>query len=335
MFHRILIPLDGSSLAEKVLPYAVDLARKLQAQLVLLTVLKPRFGVYHRNDYEFHSANTALEYLADLKASISDPALNNHLDSSQIEIEITQDKAIEDIPQVALELKADLIVMSTHGRGAMGRLVLGSNAANIIQHSSLPVIMLRPKELDAQAALEEALNVPSTPYSLFNWPVLLTLDGQPEAEVAFTPALELANQLHTRLNLLHVSLDSLHLDPAYITAQYGLAYTAQAILDKYEQTKAICGYLDKLQVEVLKQKVSCSKMVREGEPAKEIVDYAQKIQAEMIVMATHAPSKINQVWLGSIAEEVLRRSHKPVMMINSHLYTAKPEQLYTRALATA
>jgi nucleotide-binding universal stress UspA family protein len=145
MYKKILVPLDGSELAEQVLPHVIDLAARDKAQVVLLRVPDapiyqvampgPDFNAQVREQGELE---TRL-YLDHLSATL-------RLMGLQVETVIAQAGAIYlTILQTAKDQGADLIAMSTHGRSGLARLVMGSVADDVVRHAELPVLLVRPK----------------------------------------------------------------------------------------------------------------------------------------------------------------------------------------------
>ncbi len=144
MYRKILVPLDGSKLAEGVLPHAKALAYSEGAELVLLTV----------------AANPALDFV------FSDPGLaqraeeeqetrskkymreiENQLKSTGFRVStLLRVGAVADtILSVADEMRVDLIAMSTHGRAGAARWLLGSVADRVVRNSQVPVLLIRPR----------------------------------------------------------------------------------------------------------------------------------------------------------------------------------------------
>lgn len=336
MFHKILVPLDGSPLAEKALPYAVDLATRLNAQLLLLSVVKMNVMVHNSENYslpsliksetlimphaelDFSDVTTALDYLADVKTTITDKALANFLPMERVGTLLAYDRPVSAIPEIARQEGADLIVMTTHGRGGLMRLVWGSTTVTVVRNATMPVIVMRPDEKHFTQSLEQSLNVEET--ALFHRPIVVTLDGTTCAEEALPPAVQMATALNTRLTMLRVVPDSQELDPAYLVATYGLAYTNEVHQANLEHRQELALYLSRLQHKISEQGVNCAGVLSHGDPEKKIIEYAERLPAEMLVMSTHAANNLTQFWQGSMATEVLQHTSLPIMLINSRLY---------------
>jgi nucleotide-binding universal stress UspA family protein len=144
MFERILVPLDGSHLAEAALPPALAIATQFRSKLVLLQVIP--FDLVdataeaespvkmQAEDLERRGANEYLTHLVNELAS-------SHVAAEAKVIEAAPAEAILDCVKTE---DIGLIVMSTHGRGGLGRLVFGSVADQLLRRSRVPVLVIRP-----------------------------------------------------------------------------------------------------------------------------------------------------------------------------------------------
>lgn len=145
MYKKILVPLDGSELAEQVLPHVSQLAGRTGAEIVLLRVPSepmydylvpdPEIAAEMRRDIEMGAQVYLDEIAAELRAM-------NLLTSTVV---VWGAPVQDTIVQAARELNADLIAMSTHGRSGLARLVIGSVADEIVRHAPVPVLLVRPE----------------------------------------------------------------------------------------------------------------------------------------------------------------------------------------------
>ena len=140
MYSRILVPLDTSDLAEQALPHAEALARRLNAELQLLTVI-------HTPPEEAASAGAPAdefdpralegqEYLQGLAARLTG-------DGVRVKTRIRRGDIAEEIMAHAVETRCDLIVVCTHGRSGLGRWVYGSIADRLLRYAPVPVLLVR------------------------------------------------------------------------------------------------------------------------------------------------------------------------------------------------
>ncbi len=143
MYKKILVPLDGSPLAEAVLPHAQALANAEGAEIVLLRVaVTPNEGVFIHNPVLAQNIIDEIEDEAKNYMNIEVAKLQK----KGIKVSgITRDGFVPDtILDVAEETHADMIAMSTHGRTGVSRWLLGSVADRIVHYSSVPVMLIHP-----------------------------------------------------------------------------------------------------------------------------------------------------------------------------------------------
>jgi nucleotide-binding universal stress UspA family protein len=154
MFEAIIVPLDGSELAEAALAPAAELQRKLGSQLILVRAVESESQVLAQTPTFFESpagAAANIELLQDVveaerkEASEYLDAAIQKLGASNAIKDIRTGRAADAIIAVANEKPGALIVMSSHGRGGLGRLVFGSVADAVLKDSDIPVLLIRTK----------------------------------------------------------------------------------------------------------------------------------------------------------------------------------------------
>ncbi|WP_420631817.1 universal stress protein [Candidatus Leptofilum sp.] len=150
MFNHILVPLDGSHLAEAALPPSLELASKFNSELTLTYVIQPPHlimtaangSVYSQllTEMRNQSEQDAESYLRSHKGSLQQQGFTVHA-------QITEGENVADsLLDVAANLDIDTIVMSTHGRGGISRWVFGSVADKVLRYANVPVLFIRAKE---------------------------------------------------------------------------------------------------------------------------------------------------------------------------------------------
>jgi nucleotide-binding universal stress UspA family protein len=145
MYKRALVPLDGSSVAEAIIPFILDIAGPLDMEVILLRVVEPIVpivieGSRHVEVEDVEARRTdAEEYLAPLAVELRNKAV-------RVESQVRRGNPADEIVAAARETGADLIAMSTHGRGGLGRLVFGSVAQAVLRHVDTPVLLMRATE---------------------------------------------------------------------------------------------------------------------------------------------------------------------------------------------
>ena len=157
MYKRALVPLDGSAVAETILPLILEIAGPLDMAVVLLRVVQPvppmviegsRHVVVEAVEARRIDAE---EYLAAL-------AVELRKNGVRVEARVHRGVPAAEILAAARETEADLIVMTTHGRSGLGRLLFGSVAEEVLRHSDIPVSLMRCTEAEAaQRAARDAV----------------------------------------------------------------------------------------------------------------------------------------------------------------------------------
>ncbi|HEV8616804.1 MAG TPA: universal stress protein [Methylomirabilota bacterium] len=157
MYKRALVPLDGSLVAEAIIPFLVKIAGPLDMSILLVRVLEPiprlaGDGVSAALLDDETRTRDAAEYLAPLAASLR----ARGVDASWA---VRRGQPADAIVEAAREAGADLIAMSTHGRSGLGRLLFGSVAEQVLRQADVPVFMMRQTEarLAAPGAVEHAV----------------------------------------------------------------------------------------------------------------------------------------------------------------------------------
>jgi nucleotide-binding universal stress UspA family protein len=150
MYKRAVVPLDGSAVAETILPFVLQIAGPLDMEIVLLRVVQPMppmvlEGTRHMELEDIEARRQeAEEYLAPLAAELRDKAV-------RVTTQVRRGYPQEEILSAAKETGADLVAMSTHGRGGLGRLLFGSVAEAVLRHADIPVFLLRSTEAQVAA----------------------------------------------------------------------------------------------------------------------------------------------------------------------------------------
>jgi nucleotide-binding universal stress UspA family protein len=303
VFETILVPLDGSALSASALPWASAIARAARARLVLVR------SVYAQ-DFPFGIAGLApaapmREVAADL-ARAAERLRGDGLAVESVALPDAHeyyDEAAEPILAACRDYRAGLLVVATHGRAGPARWARGSVFGGLIGRCPVPVLAVR-------ADLE-----PGRGAALGDSPRLLVpLDGSAAAEAALPVALGLATALDGQLVLLR-SVGSQH--PAQPPERGGEAARAEAGRESGARERAARDYLDRVgrgpawDPPMRRPRVD----VRAGEPAESILAACRAHGVALVVMATHGRTGLGRLFLGSVADRVLRRGSIPLLLV--------------------
>jgi nucleotide-binding universal stress UspA family protein len=294
MFTRLLVPLDGSPVAEIALPHARALGRILEIPITLLTIIETA-GDFSKK------RSPALDSLMEDRVGKSEQYLDRisqTFSGAAIEYRVEKGRAEEAIIMNAAGDAGTLITMATHGRSGLGRWLLGSITEKVVRGANNPVLAVR-------ATAETRSEGEAVPDS-----IIVPLDGSMLAESVLPYVAELAKAFRAKVTLLRsyslkqiiFSFEDYH--PDLDEVKRGLRWEATSYLDEKAAELKSRGLLD----------VFCS--ATEGDAA-EIIIEASKAPNTLIAMSPHSGSVIKQWVLGSVTGKVLRYANSSVLTIRT------------------
>jgi nucleotide-binding universal stress UspA family protein len=148
MYKEILVPLDGSELAEAAVPHALELAKAFGAQVALFSVVEP-IGVYPQPGVVGPVVSIAVnveEEMENIRQYLEKVADRLKAEGIRVQRVVREGDPASLICDYAQESKADVIVMSTHGRSGIQRWVYGSVADRVLRGAKIPVLLIRARE---------------------------------------------------------------------------------------------------------------------------------------------------------------------------------------------
>ncbi len=292
--RRVLVPVDFSMLSRHALAYAGMLAEQFDARLSVLYVVEPpsfpEWGYAHLVIKERRLMATARQKLKEF-------CQQQDFDSKRIEeTSVVPGFAPETIVDTAKREGADLIVMGTHGRSGLKHVLLGSVAERVARLAACPVLCLRQPAL-AKARKSAPVLKPRT--------ILVATDFSANSREAFAPAIALAQASGARIVLLHVV-------PSTLPAEFS---HVAVVLETKRLVRESRPALEKLRQSAFPEDVAVETLVLDGNPAHEICRIAAAAKADLSVVSTHGHTGLKHLWLGSVAERVLRHAPCPVLVM--------------------
>lgn len=301
MYRRILVPLDGSATGEQALPLATGLAHRTGAELRLVHALDfggrlPR-DPNDPDDWRGCTQGDADRYLQ----GIADELKVNP--NTRVSVSVRDGAAATAILDDAEQWHADLIVMTTHGRGVIERAWLGSVADTLLRESKLPLLLVR-----AQGGAAVVRGTRGFQH------ILVPLDQSELSKDALAPAAALARSEAARMTLLHVIHPWAAPVPALVQAGHTAGLPHSAVLDR---TVAAENYLSEiaLDLDFEIRGVSADVVVAEWSDSAEILKYACAYGVDLIALATHGRSGFKRAVLGSTADKIIRGADVPVLVL--------------------
>jgi nucleotide-binding universal stress UspA family protein len=307
MFTKVLIPLDGSTIAEEALGPAADIARAAHAGLDLVLVHQPwAFSELADAAWQANVVNSERAYVASTAQELAKGA------SLTVSSTVLSALPVDGICTRAKEVGANLIVMTSHGRTGLSRSWLGSVAHGVIRQSRIPVLMLRP----ADSARRPLRRPPSIKR------VLVTLDGSSLSEVILGPASALARAFDARLILLRVVEPIPLVLPEVVLPVRNMPCDDAATADAAERAAAELAEICKRLKEDGFSRVEPHVIV-DDRVAKAILDFARSVSPSVIAMSTHGRGA-SRLFLGSVSDKVLRGSTRPMLLCRPDAVQLEP-----------
>ncbi len=306
MYRKMLVLLDGSELAEVVLPFATELAASLDLEVFLLQV----YGELGRQYSPVHRAyiERAAERLSNQVDDIQD-RLGIAVEDRRAEVhgELADGHYADEILRFAEEREVDLILIASHGRSGVRRWRMGSVADKVLRASKLPILFVHAGVADA------------VPYD--KWPsksLIVPLDGSEKAEAVLPLVETLALQRTIEpVGVTLVRICDPPIAPSYYSPELsGVPLNWGEFMEQeITRCKHVAGeYLEATAKGLADKGVKVETEILVGKAADEIIDYASKQPYSIVVMATHGRSGLSRLVYGSVAEAVLTGIPNPILL---------------------
>jgi len=299
MLKSILVPLDGSKFSESSLPLATRIGRVTGAKLHLAQVHVPyepdqllantpfQFEGVDMEEYDAHRLEQDQAYAAEVGRRLNE-------DGVCAEARVMEGRRVADVlAEYADRVGADLIVMSSHGHSGASRLWLGSVADELVRHSTTPLLVNRPESVTDVG-----------PSSVGH--ILVPLDGSNLAESVLGPVTDLAKATGAKLTLAHVVAIVTVLGPRILPL-------VQAELEP--ELERAAAYLERVATRLREEGLDVDTLAVHGKtPSLALPEMADRLNVDLIAMATHGYGGLKRTLLGSVADKLLRSSSLPVLL---------------------
>jgi nucleotide-binding universal stress UspA family protein len=297
MFDHVLVPLDGSQLAEMALQPAVTITGQNGGQLTLLNVpvrqqvILPSSAGYGPPVYD-QTIENALEreeaYLARIREA--------HVDSMvSIDAKVEEGDVAGVIIDTATTGSVDLIIMTTHGYSGFTRWMLGSVTERVLRESPCPVLVIR-----RAGPLKKAM---------------ITLDGSRLAERALKPGVEIGRLLDCETTLLRVDQQE-----KLSSVEMGFLEVASSELCQelsQDDADRVSYYLECVANKFESEKWPLHKAVVKGKPAERILEFIDEQQIDLVSIATHGYTGLKRWTYGGVTEKILRKAECAMLVVRS------------------
>jgi len=316
MYRKVVVPLDGSELAEGVLPHVAELIRGRGTQVCLLSVAPLMKGIASNAADTHPRPGSTREERQRVKAELLEylQTVAKRLEpvAADLQVSVRFGRPAEAILAFSGEVGADLIAMSAHGRSGIGRWVFGSVADRVLRGAPCPVLLVRAGRAQLRTTYQR---------------ILVPLDGSELAEQVLpyvkalvcpqrTPSVEEDPRGGTRVFLVSVLTTGLGDRTVALLTSYppGLRLATTALHHAEIQLRS---YLRSVATALREQGTTVTIAVRRGSPADEILAYAAEVEADLIGMTTHGFSGVSRWVYGNVAARVLQGAYSPVLLVRS------------------
>jgi len=303
VYKRMLVPLDGSKLAESAITYAEDLAARLGLDVVLLHVCNPLLQQYapmHRM-YVEHAAEATAQKIRQTQERLSE---GKGVQAVDVQGELTIGYPAEEILRYVDENRIDIILMTTHGYSGLLRWAMGSVADKVLRASRVPVCLAHVGSADEITDEEWSTRI-----------IIVPLDGSELAEAVLPHVEALAKQRGIELEeivLLRVC------EYPIVAVEYPGEDWTDYINESIERCRNVSEqYLAGVEKRFNKTGQKVSTKVLTGNAAEEIINYTKQNPFSLIVMSTHGYSGVGRWVFGSVADKILHGVSNPVFLVRA------------------
>jgi len=293
MFRRLLIPLDGSKMAEQVFPAARQLAQTFSAEVILLHVLEAGGKSQVHGEHHLTHLTEATTYLENVaKEAFAGIQVRVHVHEEKI-----RDVA-RGIAEHQAELQHDLVLMCSHGRPRLTQLFSGTLGQQIAGCGSDPVLLIRP-------------TAPGTTPTFRR--LLLPLDGHPGHEASIPVAMQFARAFGAEVFLLRVAPtpETLSGDRALLGRFLPGATRAILDLDAEESQSYLADLKNRFEAEGLQVRTG----VARGQPVEAILKLAAEWHPDLLILGTHGKAGAAAFWTGSVAPGVAEKATSSFLLV--------------------
>lgn len=293
MYDSILVPVDGSKLAERALSIAIPLAEQHGARLTLFHAHEPMMPITLAGGAPVRDTAIETTMLEEARGYLDKLAKRTaKLTTARVELVFRVGKVVAALTAFAAESRAGLIVISTHGRGGFQRFWLGSVADAVLRHATVPVLLVRgtrpaAKRLAGQAPFVRAI---------------VPLDGSDRAEEALAAAKTLFGKVHARLTLVHVV--------------HPMSAVAGMNLKRDPAAEVVRDYLEPLAARTASETLEVRHEVKvDSNVARVLLESVEAHDADLVVIAGQGLSGVQRLLVGSVADKLIRTASVPVLVV--------------------
>jgi len=297
-YRKLLVPLDGSKLAEAVLPAVIGIAKRASATVTLMHVLEERAPSTIHGEKHLLDAPDAESYIKEVAARV-------RAEGAEVATHVQQapeGDVVRSIVAHVEEFAPDLVILCDHGPGGLRGFVSGRVGQQVLQQGTRPILLLQPGR-----------HGEPPPFDLRS--VLVPLDGTAEHEGALASAVPLAKLFGAGLHLLYVVPTVSTLNDERARSAVLLPTAMRAILDMTQQRGT--EYLDKVAAQCRSEGLTVTSEVLRGSTVDALLKRANKLHVHLIVMASHGRAGLSAFLTGSVAPRLMAKVTSPLLLVRA------------------
>ncbi len=295
MIRQVLIPLDGSRLAEAVLPHARQLAKAFGSEALVLRVVGPRLSTvgHYIDTFDWRLKRVEAErYVERIAAGLKESGV-------EARWEVAVGRASEEILGTARRAQADLVVLTTHGEGGRSEFHVSGTAAKVVGPADTSVLLVPPPELDA------------IPASISYRTILVPVDCSPRADWAVCLSGAIARVTGAELVLLYVVTT-----PEAVGGTATSSTRPLALQLRQANRQAAQVHLDEQAAMLAQSSIRARvRLVESDDIARTIRAVGDEEEASLVCMAAHGARAASEVPHGMVAASLLGHSQRPLLLL--------------------
>jgi len=285
MFDRILVPLDGSKVAEQVFPYVTELATAFGSDVISIGICEPEESEYG------HICHVYMNNEADL--------LKTRIGTDKVKSVVLSGRPADEILDYAEKHEVSLVVMASHGRSGIKPWSLGSTVEKVLHRIAAPLLIIRASEKPAEPGKT----------GLFKR-ILAPLDGSEACETVLPYITELMKKLGSEVTLLQVLASGKH-----VHTVGGIDYVYFKDHDRNSMEAKAKEYLDKAGAKLDSTKAVRKCELKFGDPAEEIARLAEEARCDLIVTGGHGHRWLGDLFHGATVNNLRHVTDIPVLTL--------------------
>lgn len=295
MIRTVLAAHDGSTVAYAVLPAAALMARLFSAPVVVVRVLETMRPFYDptRGEVVWLAADEPrLEIPAEvLLAEQLDALARSGVTTSAV---VRLGEAAEELVAEARRWPDPLLIVASHGRGGLGRAVLGSVTDRVVRAGAVPVMIVRAGGVPFERLTH----------------LVVPLDGSPMAEQALPYAVALAQRAHARVTLVRVA--ETHRE---LLVEFRGRRLAPGVAERMAELEGeAAAYLEAVRAR-LPAEVAVQTRALSGDPKRQLVSVVERERPDLVVLTTHGQGGVRRWLIGSVTERLLTTTRVPLFVV--------------------